>query len=125
MTRKPGQRKESPFEAPYDTIFDRLLCFKDFSAAEESISRIEALRKGFAATGDLKGLRYCRRVALLGRRRAEQISRNQRVCSQKRLQKKEIGIWFQTWLENPAVFEDWLTMRKEASSFQALQQADE
>jgi hypothetical protein len=123
MTRKPDQGRESLFEAPYDIIFKGILRFRDLGAAEVTISRIEALRKGFATAGDLKGMRYCRRIALLGRRRAEQTSRNKRVCFQKRLQKEEVGIWFQMWLENPELFSDWLAMRKKAPSFQALQQA--
>lgn len=123
MTKRFDQRAESTFEAPYDVIFDRVLRFEDFAAAEGCIRRIELLRLGFAAEKDLKGLRYCRRIGLLGRRRSEQISRNRRVGWQKRLEKKEIGVWFQTWLENPGIFDDWLAVRKQSLTFKVLQQS--
>jgi hypothetical protein len=39
---------------------------------------------------------------------------------QKRLQKQEIAHWFRIWLETPALFEDWLSLRKGTEEFRKL-----
>ena len=67
-------------------------------------------------------MEYCRRIAALGRRRAELISRNRRVRREKRLQKQEIASWFKVWLETPGIFADWLALRKNTEEFQNLLQ---
>jgi hypothetical protein len=67
---------------------------------------------------------YCRRLALLGRRRAEFIGRNRRVGLQKRLQKMEISAWFRLWLESPELFEDWLALRKRTPEFNRLWESE-
>ncbi|MDM7997578.1 MAG: hypothetical protein QUT30_18045 [Acidobacteriota bacterium] len=65
-------------------------------------------------------MEYCRRIAALGRQRAELISRNHRVRREKRLQKQEIAAWFKVWLETPDIFADWLALRKNTEEFQKL-----
>jgi hypothetical protein len=67
---------------------------------------------------------YCRQIAVLGRRRAELISRNRRVNAQKRLQKNEIAQWFTIWLETPSIFENWLSMRKDTEEFGKLLESE-
>ena len=56
-------------------------------------------------------------IARLGKRRAEMISHNRKVESQKREEKKEISEWFRIWLETPDAFFDWLEVRKAAPEF--------
>lgn len=112
--------QEIPVDPPYDKVLDGVLSFKTFEDAERTLLRLEELRQNYIAQGDDKGCECCRRVALAGRRRAEGISRDPRVKDSKRRQKKEISFWFQVWLETPAVFFDWLAIRKRTSSFLRL-----
>ncbi len=117
-------REEPEIQPPYNEIFRGLLSFSDFAAAESTIKHLEDLRREYLSAGDMKGIKYCRQIALIGRRRAEQIARNKRVSLPKRLQKKEIAAWFEIWLETPSLFGKWLLMRKETAEFQKLVQCE-
>jgi len=116
-------RRALEIETPYREALSGILSFSNFEEAEKSILRLDHLRREYQSRNDGKGVEYCRRIGLLGRRRAEYISRNRRVCERKRLQKREIASWFQIWLENPAIFEDWLSLRKGAGEFKELLQS--
>lgn len=112
-------------ESPYREALTGILSFSTLSEAEETIKRLESLRRKYQSTGDGKGEEYCRRIALLGRRRAELISRNRRVKAQKRRQKQEIAAWFGIWLETPEIFENWLVLRKKTEEFQEIAKTEE
>ncbi len=112
------------FDPPYDQVFTGLLSFSEFLDAEQTLRKLEILRQRFHSAGDKKGVDYCRRLAMLGRRRAGFISRNPRVSLRKRLQKKELEFWFRVWLETPEIFEDWLALRKRSEDFKKLSQSD-
>ncbi len=120
--RRP--RNSHAIDPPYDKVLRGVLSFTDFSAAEATLQRLEQLRQQYLAAGDAKGVASCRRLAALGRQRAELISRNRRVAHNKRVQKKELANWFRIWLETPELFTDWLALRKEAPAFQRLQGTD-
>jgi len=107
-------------ESPYRESLQGVLSFSTFVQAEQTIQRLQNLCENYRKASDKKGVEYCRQIALLGRRRAELISRNKRVCLEKRLQKQEIANWFGVWLENPALFDDWLVLRKNTEEFQKL-----
>ncbi len=111
---------ELQFELPYQEELRGILAFTTFQEAERTIKLLEKKCRNYAAASDKKGVAYCRRIAFLGRRRAELISRNRKVGLKKRLQKKEIATWFQVWLETPALFEDWLSLRKSTEEFRTL-----
>ncbi len=112
--------KKNALEAPYDRMLQGVLAFSDFEAAECCLHKLENLRTSFRSACDKKGVRYCREIALTGRRRAELIARNQRVSLPKRLQKQEIASWFRIWIETPEIFWDWLALRKESAEFKEL-----
>ena len=118
----PRNASMSSIPYPYSEDLDGVLAFTDFARAEDTLRRLEELRRRFRTAGDQKGIEYCRLVALLGRRRAELIGRNARVNANKRLQKREISTWFAIWLETPDLFEDWLTLRKKSDEFHRLQE---
>jgi len=114
------QRKILDIEPPYCEELAGVLAFSTFAEAEETLRKLENLCRKYRSASDKKGVEYCRRIASLGRYRAELISRNQRVSAQKRLQKEEIAAWFRIWRETPAIFEDWLSMRKSTEEFRRL-----
>jgi hypothetical protein len=118
-------RIDLQLDPPYREVFAGVLSFSSFSAAEQTIKQLENLCRKYQLASDKKGMEYCRQVASLGRRRAELISRNRRVSLPKRLQKQEIAIWFKIWLETPAIFEDWVAMRKSTEEFRKLLEFEE
>jgi hypothetical protein len=107
-------------EPPYREALTGVLAFSTFAEAEKTLRILENLCRKYRAASDKKGVEYCRQIASLGRHRAELISRNQKVGLHKRLQKKEMANWFRIWLETPAIFEDWLSMRKSTDEFKEL-----
>lgn len=111
-------------DPPYDRQLEGILAFASFSDAEDTLRHLEKLRQEYLGAGDKKGVEYCRRLALQGRRRAELIGRNRRVQPQKRLHKLEIAGWFRVWLETPGLFEGWLALRKGTAEFQKLQKSE-
>ena len=113
-------RRVLSMEKPYCDDLKGVLAFSDFDETEKTIRHLEKLCRKYLKASDKKGVEYCRRVALLGRERADLISRNKRVCLQKRLEKREIAEWFRIWLETPDLFNDWLSMRKKTEEFKKL-----
>jgi hypothetical protein len=111
-------------ESPYREALEGILAFASLAEAEETIERLECLRQKYRSESDKKGEEYCRRVARLGRRRAELISRNRRVRMEKRKEKREIATWFGIWLETPEIFADWLILRKKTVEYQELLKAE-
>jgi hypothetical protein len=107
-------------EEPYSEALTGVLAFATFEEAEKTLQTLENLCRKYRDASDKKGMEYCRRIAGLGRYRAELISRNRKVSLQKRLQKQEIAEWFRIWLETPSIFRDWLVMRKSTDEFKKL-----
>jgi hypothetical protein len=104
-------------ESPYDAMFRNILKFSDFKQTLGSLRQLENLRKKFVAEDDREGLRLMREIALKGKNRASMISKNERVAPEKRAEKQEIVEWFTIWLQNPEVFESWVTLRQNSPDF--------
>ena len=111
-------------EPPYRESLTGILAFSTFAEAERTIKTLQKICRNYEAASDKKGVEYCRRMASLGRSRAEQISRNKKVSPQKQLQKKEIATLFKIWLETPAIFDDWLSLRKSTEEFRFLENSE-
>jgi hypothetical protein len=107
-------------EPPYRETLSGVLAFSTFNEAEQTLKTLEILCCKYRAASDKKGVEYCRKIAALGRSRAELISRNKRVRMDKRIQKKEIAAWFSVWLETPDIFYDWLSLRKSTEEFRNI-----
>jgi hypothetical protein len=121
MARYP---KVLTIDPPYESELKGILSFGRFSDAEQTLRRLQELMEKYLAEGDDKGHEYCRQIALIGRRRAELVSRNRKVAAVKRKQKTEIALWFQIWLETPNLFNDWLQLRKSSPSFIELLESE-
>lgn len=106
-------------EDQYEEEFEDLLHFKTLEDAEVSVMRLDELMRKFRSQGENTAVERVLNVARLGKRRAEMISRNQKVEAPKRAEKEEIANWFRIWLETPDAFFDWLDVRKQSSEFQA------
>ena len=104
-------------ESPYDAMFRNILKFSDFKQTIISIRRLENLRKKFLSENDREGLRLMREIALKGKNRAEMIAKNEKVALAKRAEKQEIAEWFKIWLQNPEIFENWVSLRQSSKDF--------
>lgn len=111
---------------PYEAMFRNVLRFSTFDEAAASIRRLENLRRQFQRKNDREGLRLVREAALKGKRRAQMIARNAKVDARKRAEKSEMTEWFTVWLNQPEIFEDWLSLRQASEDFRArFGEADE
>ena len=108
----------SDAEDRYEEEFDDLLHFSTLDEAEMCLVRLDELLRKFTVEGERAASERVREVALLGRRRAEMIARNNKVDAQKRAEKEEVAHWFAIWLETPGAFFDWLEIRKQSPEFQ-------
>ena len=106
-------------EEQYEEEFEDLLHFKTLEDAEVSIMRLDELMRKFRTHGEHAAVERVLAVARLGKRRAEMISRNQKVEASKRAEKVEIASWFRIWLETPDAFFDWLDVRKQSPDFKS------
>jgi hypothetical protein len=110
-----NQQEEA--EDLYEEEFEDLLHFKTLEDAEVSVMRLDELMRKFKGAGEQAAVNRVLDVARLGKRRAEMISRNQKVEAPKRAEKEEIASWFRIWLETPDAFFDWLDVRKQSPEF--------
>jgi hypothetical protein len=106
-------------EDQYEEEFEDLLHFKTLEDAEVSVMRLDELMRKFRSQNEHAAVERVLNVARLGKRRAEMISRNQKVEAPKRAEKEEIANWFRIWLETPDAFFDWLDVRKQSAEFQS------
>ena len=104
-------------ESPYDAMFRNILKFSDFKETLASLRRLENLRKKFSAENDREGLRLMREIGIKGKTRAQMIAGNEKVAPDKRAEKREIAEWFTIWLQNPEVFENWISLRQKSTDF--------
>jgi len=104
----------------YQQLFDGVLRFDTLAAAEASIRRIDELYRKFQRVGDRSGMRHARELALKGKRRAAGLAHQEQVDAHKRAEKAEIAQWFTVWLQTPALFAQWLELRKAAPEFKRL-----
>lgn len=104
-------------DEPYVARFEGTLRFDTLDEAEHCIARLDALYRAFQSQNDLKGMSYCRRLAMLGKQRARAIAKNPRVGLEKRTEKDEIAGWFDIWVQTPDIFFEWLKLRKQSPEF--------
>jgi hypothetical protein len=110
--------KRSDTQGQYEEEFADLLHFSTLDEAEMCLVRLDELLRRFLREEEQSAAERVREVARLGRRRAEMISRNQKVDAVKRSEKEEIARWFVVWLQTPDAFFDWLEVRKQSPDFQ-------
>lgn len=110
---------------PYEAAFRNVLKFSTFEEAAASIRRLDNLRRQFNRKGDREGLRRVQETVLKGKQRAQMIARNQSVNERKRAEKTEMAEWFTVWLNQPEIFEDWLSLRLVSQDFRTRFLEDE
>jgi hypothetical protein len=89
------------------------------ATAENLIAELEEARQRYEMNQDGQGLAQLRNIAYESRRLADTIARNRSGEQTIRHEQGEIAEWLKVWLQTPALFNDWLELRKRSDEFRA------
>lgn len=89
------------------------------ATAEKFIHQLEELRRQNQPNEDARALTRIRAIAVEARRLAESIARNRLARQTVRIEQAEIAEWLKVWLQTPALFKEWLELRKRSDEFRA------
>jgi len=81
------------------------------------IGRMEKLRQEFERDDDDTRLNDLRTIAADARQRAEAMGKNRKLDEKVRREQSEIAEWLKVWLQTPALFENWLELRRRSEEF--------
>lgn len=84
----------------------------NFDELEASLIEMEHVYAQARETGDRARAQYCRGQVIEAKDHARLAARSSSASAEKKLQKEEMIQWMLVWLENPAVFEEWVKLRK-------------
>ena len=81
------------------------------------ISKMEKLRQEFERDHDETRLDELRTLAADARQRAEAMGKNRKLDETVRFEQSELAEWLKVWLQTPALFENWLELRRRSEEF--------
>ena len=81
------------------------------------ISKMEKLRQELEREADKIRLDELRKLAAEARQRAEAMGKNRKLNETVRCEQSEIAEWLKVWLQTPALFENWLELRRRSEEF--------
>ena len=93
------------------------LSFCNLPEASESIRKLESWRRQFAGDGKQGKLRRLQEFALKTKQDLQLVARSRVVDTKRRIDAGEIVQWLTIWMLDPAIFEDWLSLRKRSAEF--------
>jgi hypothetical protein len=93
------------------------LGFSSLVEASESIEKLESWRRQFAEAGKQSDLQRLQEFALKARQELQVVARSRIVEAQAGREAGEIVQWLTIWMRDPAIFEDWLSLRKRSDEF--------
>jgi hypothetical protein len=101
-------------------VFDRFDPAKPLrlKQAEALIGILEKLRKKFERAGDAQALRTLRDEAVNASQTVQLLAQNQKLGQRVRGEQWEIAEWLAVWIRTPALFAEWLELRKRSNDFQ-------
>ena len=91
--------------------------FSSLHQAIESIRKLEYWRTKFEHEGEEAELRRVHEIALEYKQEAQLVSRSKVVAGKKRFEAREIAQWLTIWMQEPDIFEDWLSLRQRSPEF--------
>jgi len=101
----------------YENAFAHFLQNKNLAEAEESIRRIDELRRKYLKAGDRTGVRFAFEAARTAKQYATEASQAPRLRAAQRKEQAEIAEWFNVWLQTPDLFVQWVELRKASAEF--------
>ena len=93
------------------------LNFSNLREASESIRQLESWRRSFADDDQQVELRRIQEFASKTKQDLQLVARSRVVDAKRRMESGEIIQWLTIWMQNAALFEDWLTLRKGSPEF--------
>src|SRR6266550_9336902 len=93
------------------------LSFSHLPEASESIGKLESWRREFAGDRKQADLRRLEEFALKTKQDLQLVARSRVVDPRRRIEAEEIVEWLTIWMLDPAIFEDWLSLRKRSAEF--------
>jgi|SRR5688572_23791352 hypothetical protein len=93
------------------------LDFSSLPAAAASLKKIDELLLKAQAGSDEQRLREIREVAMQAGREAQLVARSRIVAEPDRKVAKEIVEWIRVWLQQPELFDDWLSLRQRSPEY--------
>jgi hypothetical protein len=122
-----GARLRHPEVIEADTQWRRARLFElfapnelDFSTlpdAANSIRKLEELRQHFESEEDSVGLDRLRKLALGSKDQLLLLSKSAFSLERNQQMTKEMIEWLTIWLQSPALFEAWLSLRRDSPQF--------
>jgi hypothetical protein len=85
---------------------------KTFEELEESLIEMEGVYREARASGDRARAHYCRSQVIQAKDHARLAAHGSKNSPEKRAAKEEMVQWMLVWLDDPALFEAWVKVRK-------------
>ena len=98
--------------APYAAMLQLPLNLSSFQAAENTIKRLDTIRRRFESEGDRSGLRHLRQAAIAAKQKLAETRPPQPDA-----ERREIAEWLSHWLATPELFDSWLMLRKRSAEY--------
>ena len=86
-------------------------------AARAMLDELENLRAQFESADDTEALEELRSFAADARRRAETLAKDRTCETRTRATQREVLEWIKVWLQTPALFADWVELRRRSPDF--------
>lgn len=87
------------------------------TTAETFIYELEEMRVRYELNDNRQAIAEIRSIASESRRLAESTAQNRSAEQAIRAEQREIAEWLKVWLQTPALFRDWLELRKRTDEF--------
>jgi hypothetical protein len=106
-------------DTPLEVFLDSLFVNQNLGTTLTSLRQLEAARTGIGADDKsvVKKLRDC---AIKAKDYAQKLSFDEKQVAQMRLEADESAEWIKLWLDSPAVFENWISLRLNSEEFKRL-----
>ena len=93
------------------------LSFSNLADASESIRKLETWRRKFVEEGKPLEPRRLQEFALKTKQDLQLVTRSRVVDAKRRFEAGEIAQWLTIWIQDPAIFEDWQSLRMRSREF--------
>jgi hypothetical protein len=100
-----------------DLISPTELNFANLAEAEESIKKLDTIRQEIDPQLEQRPIRE---LVLKIKEEIQAVGRSRIVAERERLEANEIVQWLTVWLQEPDLFEDWLSLRQQSSQYKAV-----
>jgi hypothetical protein len=106
-------------DTPLEVFLDSLFVNQNLGTTLTSLRQLEAARTRIGADDKsvVKKLRDC---AIKAKDYAQKLSFDEKQVAQMRLEADESAEWIKLWLDSPAVFENWISLRLNSEEFKRL-----